>query len=574
MASQWDLRTSHLAGSYGVVLVAWALWLISRKTDNMSREDSTFLKPCMIPCRTTHSRLFPTKHSFSYSYLYVGIPVGWVGRAGRILSADSDLDRSRTYKTWFSVVAEDYLERGSHRLGLQGKLQDYLRSQGVPPEMYPYAYLVTAPRFLGFSFNPVSFWYLYDSRRSFAAMILEVNNTFDERRMYFMERRSDSEDSESLGVKFAQEWPKDFHVSPFNDRGGAYSVQSTDPFASPIDGMNNVDNNIVLKSEDGKPKVIARVFSTDSAIDARSMTIWDTIVFVLRWWWVGFMTNPRILKEARTLWAKKLQVYYRPEVLSSSIGRNETPDEVKLEAFFRDFLHQMAITTRSNFRYTAAAGASRSKQISIRSNGANDETTPCAEIAMNILTPAFYCQIVRHRTLAETFDRHCFQAAPGEAMVHCAHPELLKEALMKYSASLRSDAASTMESHVVANLDQAPLLQRVWQTLVTALRAFEPLESKMKPSEFDLCILRSCSRLNTKPYDKIALKMLLADRIAFGWISILKLEETCLWSLLVVAAASASGELLGLSSPSSGHIVPALLRLCGVHFWSAVITAA
>lgn len=210
MASQWDLRTSHLAGSYGVVLVAWALWLISRKTDNMSREDSTFLKPCMIPCRTTHSRLFPTKHSFSYSYLYVGIPVGWVGRAGRILSADSDLDRSRTYKTWFSVVAEDYLERGSHRLGLQGKLQDYLRSQGVPPEMYPYAYLVTAPRFLGFSFNPVSFWYLYDSRRSFAAMILEVNNTFDERRMYFMERRSDSEDSESLGVKFAQEWPKDF----------------------------------------------------------------------------------------------------------------------------------------------------------------------------------------------------------------------------------------------------------------------------------------------------------------------------------------------------------------------------
>jgi DUF1365 family protein len=47
--------------------------------------------------------------------------------------------------------------------------------------------LITAPKLLGYSFNPVSFWYLYSADRKLSAMILEVNNTFDERHIYFLE---------------------------------------------------------------------------------------------------------------------------------------------------------------------------------------------------------------------------------------------------------------------------------------------------------------------------------------------------------------------------------------------------
>jgi hypothetical protein len=93
-----------------------------------------------------------------------------------------------------------YLERGNHKDGLAGKLRDYLLSQSVAPERFLYAYLVTAPGFLGFFFSPLSFWYLYDGNRSLAAMILEVNSTFDERRMYFMERKPDSNRSENSSV--------------------------------------------------------------------------------------------------------------------------------------------------------------------------------------------------------------------------------------------------------------------------------------------------------------------------------------------------------------------------------------
>lgn len=88
------------------------------------------LPPLLIPCRTTHTRLFPKKHSFSYSYLYVGIPVGWRGRSGTLLSADVNLlpELDRRYG-WFHVSADDLLESSTANRGLEAKLSDYLENQ-------------------------------------------------------------------------------------------------------------------------------------------------------------------------------------------------------------------------------------------------------------------------------------------------------------------------------------------------------------------------------------------------------------------------------------------------------------
>lgn len=88
------------------------------------------LPPLLIPCRTTHTRLFPKKHSFSYSYLYVGIPVGWRGRGGTLLSADVDLlPESNRRFGWFNVSADDLLESSTRNMGLEAKLCNYLESQ-------------------------------------------------------------------------------------------------------------------------------------------------------------------------------------------------------------------------------------------------------------------------------------------------------------------------------------------------------------------------------------------------------------------------------------------------------------
>jgi hypothetical protein len=93
-------------------------------------------KPLLFPSRTTHTRLFPKTHSFLYSYLLAGIPVGWKGSVGGMLSADqvandakSGFQDGSSSSSWYTVDAGDYLDRGHHHLGLDGKLRKYIQSQ-------------------------------------------------------------------------------------------------------------------------------------------------------------------------------------------------------------------------------------------------------------------------------------------------------------------------------------------------------------------------------------------------------------------------------------------------------------
>lgn len=92
---------------------------------------SLFTKPLVFPSRIHHVRMFPKKHSFAYSYLMVGIPVGWQGSVGTLLSAGSKPTPGSSKKVspaWLSVDTADHLARGDERLGLREKLDSYLRS--------------------------------------------------------------------------------------------------------------------------------------------------------------------------------------------------------------------------------------------------------------------------------------------------------------------------------------------------------------------------------------------------------------------------------------------------------------
>lgn len=187
-------------------------------------------------------------------------------------------------------------------------------------------------------------------------MILEVNNTFDERRIYFLKdigpvngtpgdengdlaaekvdqngpQGKNPREQKVLG-RFANSWPKDFHVSPFNSRKGAYSLSANDPFFPHLSsraGRALVNNTITLSSSKRHPKLIARVFSSSDSIDPHKLKGWGTFKFIAAWWWVGLVTFPRIAREAAKLFfQRKLHVWYRPEVLKDSIGRNETDEE-------------------------------------------------------------------------------------------------------------------------------------------------------------------------------------------------------------------------------------------------------
>ena len=195
-------------------------------------------------------------------------------------------------------------------------------------------------------------------------MILEVNNTFGERRIYFLNPPATRHDATKpvpdvaaelltavkdflleggrLNVQpyvFSDAWSKDFHVSPFNDRRGSYSLAAHDPLTNNERSKWLLDNTIVLRSAESRPKLIARIFADGDPLDPRAMGQLNFWRFVIAWWWVGFLTFPRIIKEAYLLYFNRgLPVWFRPEVDKRSLGRRPTSSE----RYSASFLHRIS----------------------------------------------------------------------------------------------------------------------------------------------------------------------------------------------------------------------------------------
>ncbi|KAL8947311.1 MAG: hypothetical protein Q9222_006398, partial [Ikaeria aurantiellina] len=352
---------------------------------------------------------------------------------------------------------------------------DFKQGDGEELQNYPYAYLITAPRFLGYSFNPVSFWYLYSPNKELSAMILEVNNTFDERRMYFLKTSPpDSQNGttspptgkDSSANKFKTAWPKDFHVSPFNSRKGSYALIAHDPFAPLLSGAGAVDNTITLSSSKSHAKLVARIFSTDSSIDPSTLDFWAQLRFIAAWWWVGFVTFPRIVREAGKLFfRRKLHVWYRPEVLKESIGRRATADEIAIEQTFRPFLHSLVSSPSSPLtrplKYTTSSSIPGSPSSSIFSPpphnphpNHSDQNDPTD---LKITTPPFYSRLARYTHITEFLSSELLADDDKDRTFHISDPQALLQLLSS------GGEGEPKESSILATL---PTIDRLrWQFL-------------------------------------------------------------------------------------------------------------
>ncbi len=185
--------------------------------------------------------------------------------------------------------------------------------QTVNPDDYPIVYLVTSPRLLNYKFSPASFWFLYSEDRKLRAMIAEVNNTFGERRMYFLQERNAGDslprvhdispgaatEAENFGDgHFRHAWPKDFHVSPFNSRKGSYLLKARDPTALIVHqpaGNRSLKEEIIdirasLLSSKGHIKLVTHLSSTGAPLDPSHMSFMEFLIFFASWWWIGLMT--------------------------------------------------------------------------------------------------------------------------------------------------------------------------------------------------------------------------------------------------------------------------------------------
>ncbi|MDQ2095482.1 DUF1365 domain-containing protein [Rhodalgimonas zhirmunskyi] len=125
-------------------------------------------------------------------------------------------------------------------------VREVLEAAGAPEGLR--LLLLTQPRFFGFWFNPVSFWFAVRSdiggQDELIAVIAEVNNTFGERHSYFCGH----EDFSTIRPRDRFVAQKIFHVSPFQDVSGNYE------FAFDIN-PRRISIKIVLK--DGEEGLVA-----------------------------------------------------------------------------------------------------------------------------------------------------------------------------------------------------------------------------------------------------------------------------------------------------------------------------
>jgi DUF1365 family protein len=158
------------------------------------------------------------------------------------------------------------------------------------------ASMLTMPRFFGYSFNPLTTYYVYDP--DLVAIVLEVHNTFGEKHIYVV-RYS----------KTQQSIPRRFHVSPFNDRLGTYRFKTTSP-------ENGIAIELTLATPENKPKLVATLKSHSSTPVTEAGNVLRLCVQC--GWWI-FLSFPRILFEAwRIHYHKGLPVFLRPEPFNDS----------------------------------------------------------------------------------------------------------------------------------------------------------------------------------------------------------------------------------------------------------------
>ncbi|KAJ9072885.1 hypothetical protein DSO57_1022480 [Entomophthora muscae] len=256
---------------------------------------------------------FPIYHSFKYPLFYFGLDLDNISSLAKANGPDQDNSLLAFLQSFlysyngfalFSLRADDYLF-GSLIQHCGSTIKDQLglylkRELGYCPT-FSKIELITTPRVLGYSFNPVSFYFCYIKNEAIgedfdlAYVVYEVHNTFGERHIYILSPEK-SNQTESIILN------RSFHVSPFNDRTGTYSTTLIDPRTS---GKLEVAITLMEKH---KRKLTANVRGV-----AQPASPINLISCFVKYPLNAFLSMPRILYQAYILhYAKKLKVYQRP----------------------------------------------------------------------------------------------------------------------------------------------------------------------------------------------------------------------------------------------------------------------
>ncbi|KAJ5935166.1 hypothetical protein N7466_004713 [Penicillium verhagenii] len=449
----------------------------------------------------------------------------------------------QTGKNWFIYPWDSFtMWYSTHIEGMEDWA--YEKGDGEDPQQWPYAYMISIPKFLWFTRNAVSWWLLYNQSRELDAMVMEVNNSFGERKAAFFRLTAGSAEAnmkdsagtidtvpcqtanKSQSVRFLDsvskfkmykaEWDKDFFLSPFEKVEGYFTTTCSDP-CNPMSGTKGpLHTNTTLYSPDGRPKIISRLYSWGEPLDPLRADPWQLMRFICRWGYIGALSKPRIIYEAlRVRFRGNLTYLRKPEVKNPNIPREETDIERFLEQFFRLFLaHAVAHYPKP---LKVVYEPSKSHWLLPETfQSPSSQSGVGAEVIIRVLSPAFYTNILQYEEpsagLNKELSPFSLAADPHSQYLWTSDHGLLDDICL---------SISVWPGATVPGATSTPIsrLHRITQSLILFLR------KNHAPTFMDKFVEFYLDPSQKRAYQTATVRYLLTERYTFGSGRLLGLYE-------------------------------------------------
>jgi DUF1365 family protein len=250
------------------------------------------LASCLYVGTVRHRRFAPVPHGFSYRVFLVYLDLSELPRV---------FERRWLWSVGRPNVAafrrEDHL--GDPAVPLDEAVRDLVLERLGRRPAGPVR-LLTHLRYLGYGFNPVSFYYCFAADGALDAIVAEVNNTpWGEQYPYVLDARAPAAASPPREAGRVLRWrfPKAFHVSPFMPLAQEYDWRLHEPGARLAVHMENLeggrplfDATLALERREISGPALARALAVHPFMTARVIAAiyWNA----LRLRWKGAVHHP------------------------------------------------------------------------------------------------------------------------------------------------------------------------------------------------------------------------------------------------------------------------------------------
>tara|TARA_B100000575_G_C23032544_1_gene594434 strand:+ start:87 stop:764 length:678 start_codon:yes stop_codon:yes gene_type:complete len=146
----------------------------------------------------------------------------------------------------FSFYDKDYLSENNKSTKI--KVIEYLRLNGMQIDFNCKIELITMPRIFGYTFNPVSFYFISEGNNH-RYSIAQVNNTFGEMKLYLL--------TDFSNFEYELRTRKYFYVSPFSKLDTYFHFKIKIP--------NNILNIRINEYEDNKKILLSSIFGHEKS---------------------------------------------------------------------------------------------------------------------------------------------------------------------------------------------------------------------------------------------------------------------------------------------------------------------